>query len=84
MDDQQHNDTYNTVHMTLEQIKQKISELSSLDLSNVHVGHEWSWMPYIKDHLEFLVDQIGGLIENLRDAPPPALPEEIKALKNET
>jgi hypothetical protein len=80
---EQRSDTYSTVHTTLEQIKQKLVELSSHDLSKIHIGHEWSWMPYVKDHLDFLVEQVGGLSENLQDAPPPSTPEEIKVLRND-
>jgi hypothetical protein len=40
-------------------------------------------MPYVKDHLDFLIEQVGGLSENLQDAPPPDAPEEIIALKND-
>jgi hypothetical protein len=80
---EQRSDTYSTVHTALEQIKQKLVELSSHDLSKIHIGHEWSWMPYVKDHLDFLVEQVGGLSENLQDAPPPSTPEEIKVLRND-
>jgi hypothetical protein len=80
---EQRSDIYNVIHVALEEFKQKLIELSALDLSKIHIGHEWSWMPYVKDHLDFLVEQVGGLAENLQDAPPPSTPEEIKVLRND-
>ena len=65
---------------TLKEIKIKIQELSNSDLSSVHVNHEWSWIPYLKDHLEFLIEQIGGLETSLRDGPPPVSDEDLKKL----
>ena len=66
----------------LEEIKQKLTDLSLLDLSNIHISHEWSWMPYVKDHLDFLVEQTGGVVDNLREGPPPTIDND-KMLKNE-
>ena len=80
---EQRSDSYTKVHVVLEEFKQKLAELSALDLSKIHISHEWSWMPYVKDHLDFLIEQVGGLSENLQDAPPPDAPEEIIALKND-
>lgn len=77
----QSDDTYKAVQDALQQIKQKLVEVSTNDLSKIHVGHEWSWMPYVKDHLEFLAEQVIGLSDNLRNAPPPETPEEIEALR---
>lgn len=77
----QPDDTYKVVQDALQQIKQKLVDISTLDLSKIHVGHEWSWLPYVKDHLEFLAEQVIGLSDNLRDAPPPETPEEIEALQ---
>lgn len=56
---------------TLREFREKLTELSNTDLSGIHVHHEWSWIPYVKDHLDFLVEQAGGLSDNLRDSPPP-------------
>ena len=80
---EQRSDSYTKVHVALEEFKQKLVEISALDLSKIHISHEWSWMPYVKDHLDFLIEQVGGLSENLQDAPPPDAPEEIIALKND-
>jgi hypothetical protein len=80
---EQRSDSYTKVHVALEEFKQKLVEISALDLSKIHISHEWSWMPYVKDHLDFLIEQVGGLSENLQDSPPPETPEEIKTLKND-
>ena len=54
-----------------EEICKKLTELSKDDFSSLHVGIEWTWMPYVKDHLEFLLEQTGGILQNLKDSPPP-------------
>lgn len=72
---------YKTVQETLQQIKEKLLQLSATDLTKTHVDQEWSWMPHVKDHLEFLAEQVGGIADHLRDAPPPETPEEIKAIR---
>jgi hypothetical protein len=80
---EQRSDSYTKVHVVLEEFKQKLVEISALDLSKIHISHEWSWVPYVKDHLDFLIEQVGGLSKNLQDSPPPETPEEIKTLKND-
>ena len=55
----------------LEEICKKLTELSKEDFSSLHVGIEWSWMPYVKDHLDFLLEQTEGMRHNLKDSPPP-------------
>jgi hypothetical protein len=80
---EERSDSYTKVHVVLEEFKQKLVEISALDLSKIHISHEWSWVPYVKDHLDFLIEQVGGLSENLQDSPPPETPEEIKTLKND-
>ena len=77
----QSDETYKTVQDAFQQIKKKLVEISNLDLSKIHVGHEWSWLPHVKDHLEFLAEQVVGLSDNLHDSPPPQTPEEIEALR---
>lgn len=79
---EQRSNSYTKVHDVLKEFNQKLIELSSEDLSKIHIGHEWSWMPHVKDHLEFLIEQVTGLVDNLHDVPPPETPEEIKALRN--
>lgn len=79
---EQRNDSYTRVHDVLKEFNQKLVKLSSVDLSKIHIGHEWSWMPHVKDHLEFLIEQVTGLVDNLHDAPPPKTSEEIKTLRN--
>ena len=73
----QRSDSYTRIHIALKEFKQKLVELSALDLSKIHISHEWSWMPYVKDHLDFLIEQVEGLSENLQDSPPPVTPEEV-------
>jgi hypothetical protein len=71
-------ESYKTTYETLKQIKKNLIELSTTDLSKIHIGHEWSWMPHVKDHIDFLIEQVGGLIEHLHDASPPVMSDEIK------
>ena len=78
---EQKSDAYSKVYITLEEFKQKLVELSSTDLSKIHIGHEWSWVPYVKDHLTFLIEQVEGLTASLQDTKPPETSDEIKALK---
>jgi len=77
---EQKSETYYYVRKELEEIKKKLSELSSADLSNIHVGIEWTWMPYVKDHIDFLVEQTDGILQNIQDSPPPTIKniDEIK------
>ena len=65
--------------MTLKEIVKKLSELSKEDLTNIHVSYKWSWIPYVKDHLDFLVEQLNGIEQALRDAPAPVTQEDIVA-----
>ena len=78
------NDSYRMVQNFLKEIQQKVVELSKTDLSKIHVSQEWSGVPYVMDHLDFLAEQISGLIDGLKDAPPPELPDEIKALREQS
>lgn len=73
-------ETYNYVSRELDEIKKKLIELSFKDLSNIHVGVEWTWMPYVKDHIDFLIEQTDGILQNIQDSPPPVAKniEEIK------
>lgn len=66
--------------MTLKEIVKKLSELSKEDLTNIHVNQEWSWIPYVKDHLDFLIEQTDGIAIALRDAPPPVTLEDVARL----
>ena len=74
----QHGVTFSNALMTMREIRQKLIELSNTDLSNVHVHHEWSWIPYLKDHLEFLVEQTTGIENALREGPPPVAEKDIE------
>lgn len=73
---------YELTKSTLQQIKQKIIELSACDLSSVHIGTEWTWVPYLNDHLQFLIQQVEGLELNLFDTPPPTILKEIQHLND--
>jgi hypothetical protein len=73
----QSSDVFLRVQMTLKEIVEKLTELSKEDLTNIHVNQEWSWIPYVKDHLDFLIEQTGGVGDALRDAPPPVTPEDL-------
>jgi len=76
---EQKSDTYNHVYSSLDEFRKKLIELSMMDLSSIHVGVEWSWMPYVKDHIDFLIEQTDGVIQNLNDSPPPS-PKKIEEL----
>ena len=79
----QRSEEYLKVQDSLEKIKKNLVDISALDLSKIHIDQEWSWVPYVKDHLDFLVEQVSGLLENLRDSKPPTTPEEIEKIKAE-
>ena len=74
----QHSATFSNALITIREIRQKLIELSNTDLLSVHVHHEWSWIPYLKDHLEFLVEQTTCIENALRDEPPPVVEDDIK------
>ena len=71
MSEQKNSESYQTAIEALKKSHQIIIDLSTSDLSKIHVDHNWSWVPYLKDHVDFLIEQIGGLIDNLKDSPPP-------------
>lgn len=73
-DTKKHSDGYRKAQESLKQIVDNLTELSTLDLSRIHVGVDWSWVPHVKDHIDFLVEQTQGLIDNLHDSPPPVAP----------
>ena len=62
---------------TLKDIRIKLTELSKSDLSNIHVGQDWSWIPFVKDHLDFLIEQVTGVEVALQDGPPPVSTEDL-------
>jgi len=76
----QRSEAYLRVQSTLKEFREKLTELSNTDLSGVHVHQEWSWIPYVKDHLDFLVEQTAGVEGALRDAPPPTSEDDIKRM----
>lgn len=76
-------DAFLKTQETLKEIKIKLAELSKADLTNIHVGQEWSWIPYIKDHLDFLLEQVGGVESALQDGPPPVAPEDLERIAKE-
>jgi len=67
----QRSEVYLKVQSTLKEFREKLTELSNTDLSGIHVDKEWSWIPYVKDHLDFLAEQTAGVEGALRDTPPP-------------
>jgi len=81
MELKKNSEAYSKVYDTLQEIKKNLIELSKQDLTNIHVGQEWSWIPYTNEHIAFLVEQVNGLAVNLRDEPPPVLPEELDILR---
>lgn len=68
---------------SLKEIQKKLLELSNEDFSNLHVGINWSWMPYVKDHLVFLTEQTSGLVDSLQDSPPPTLDKNLADIKKQ-
>ena len=77
----QHSNNFLEVQTTFKEILEKLTKLSSTDLSKIHISYEWSWVPYVKDHLTFLIEQVEGLATSLQDTKPPETLAEIKALK---
>jgi hypothetical protein len=71
MTNKQLSSDYLLLSSSLEEICKKLTELSNKDFSNIHVDQAWSWMPYVKDHIQFLLEQTDGLLQNLKDVPPP-------------
>ena len=84
MDTNQPSDTFQKVQTSLREIKNKLIDLSKDDLTNLHVHHDWSWVPYLQDHLEFLAEQVAGVEHSLRDAPPPVSPEDLENMKTKS
>jgi len=80
--DESKSQTYETSQKIFQKIKESLSEFLSLDLSKLHVHNDWSSIPYLQDHLNFLLEQVCGLSDNLKDEPPAALPDEVKALRD--
>lgn len=76
-------DTFINTKKVLEEIRNKLTGLSNSDLTNVHVGQDWSWIPFLKDHLEFLIEQINGVESALKEGPPPVAPEDLARLAEE-
>ena len=70
---EQSSDVYKHVYQSLNEIKKKLTEMSFMDLSQIHIDQEWSWMPYVKDHIDFLLEQTNGVLESLKDSPPPSI-----------
>jgi hypothetical protein len=80
---EQRSDEYDNVYKTLNEIKKKLTELSLTDLSKIHVGIEWTWMPYVKDHIDFLIEQTDGILQNIHDSPPPVAKNIDAAIDND-
>lgn len=75
MSEQQKSESYQAAFDALRKISQNMTDLSTADLSKIHVSQDWSFVPHLKDHLDFLIEQVEGLIINLQDAPPPDPPQ---------
>ena len=86
MDSTKHSEVFLKTQTVLKETRNKLTELSQFNLTDIHVSHEWSWIPYVKDHLDFLVEQLGGVEQALRDAPPPVSSEDLDRMssKNST
>jgi hypothetical protein len=80
MDSTKRAEAFLKTQTTLKEVRTKLVELSQSNLADIHVSHEWSWIPYVKDHIDFLIEQIGGIERALKDAPPPVTPEDIARL----
>jgi hypothetical protein len=57
----------------LTQIKTQLEELLNLNVSNLSIDFEWSAIPDVKEHLEFLLQQVSGLQRSLKDVAPPEI-----------
>ena len=80
MSETSNNESYAQTQDGLKKIREILVEMSKADLSKIHIGYELSWVPYVKEHVAFLVEQVDGLIENLKDSPPPQRPEELESI----
>jgi hypothetical protein len=80
MDTNQSSESFLKAQATLKETRDKLIELYKSDLSGIHVHQDWSWVPYLNDHLNFIIEQIGGLELSLRDGPPPVSEEDLKRL----
>ena len=69
------------VRDALEKIKKNLIDVTEVELSGLHVDHEWSWVPYVKDHVDFLLEQVEGIKTHLRDSPPPKASDFVEELK---
>ncbi|MBM3194146.1 MAG: hypothetical protein FJZ60_00095 [Chlamydiae bacterium] len=78
MDTSQRSEAFLKAQAVLKETREKLTELSNSDLSGVHISHEWSWIPYLKEHLSFLIEQTGGVELALRDGAPPVTEEDLK------
>jgi len=67
---EQHSECLIKTKQSLEQIKQKLIDLSTDDFSKIHVDQEWSYVSFVKDHIDFLIEQTEGLLTNLKDGEP--------------
>jgi hypothetical protein len=74
---------YDKARSALKEICEKFAELSSQDFSKIHVGIEWTWVPYFQDHLQFLKEQTEGVLSNLKDSPPPVAQEDLQVLTSQ-
>jgi hypothetical protein len=66
-------ESFSELHTSLKNIHESLVQLSKNDFSKIHVDMNWSLIPYVKDHLDFLAEQTGELLTNLRDSPPPSI-----------
>lgn len=78
MSSNQTSKTFSDTQIAFKEINKKLIDLSNSDLSKIHIGHEWSWIPYLKDHLDFLIEQVTGIDASLKDGPPPVVEEDIQ------
>ena len=54
----------------IEAARQELEMLLFEDLSQVHVDDEWSCIPHLGEHVQFLHDQLESLAKNLKEGPP--------------
>ena len=79
MDSTKASETFLNAQAVLKETRNKLLELSNSNLEDIHVSYKLSWIPYVKDHLDFLVEQLNGIEQALRDAPAPVTQEDIVA-----
>lgn len=64
---------YDLVKNTLVEVKEKLESINQIDTSGISVHFDWSAIPVLNDHITFLISQTDGLLNSLKNEPPPII-----------